>query len=475
MKQLFSVLIALSAILFSSCEKENPIVTAINLNQSEVEVYVGGTYQFEVSHVSSDAPTPKYKWAIEGEADYRPSTVAKIDDKGLMTALKEGEAIVKVSTTEVGDAGGQPFVATCRVKVKPIAAAGIKLNKNTLTLKSGETEQLSYTISPENTTYKDVEWKSSDEKVATVSPLGAVKATGVGEAVITVNAKKDQAVKAVCNVKVEPTQLEKIELNQYELIGDPGTNKQLTVIFYPENATNKNLIWKSSNEKVAVVNEHGLVTLKSTGSCEISATSEEGGFTAICQVTVNKVEVSTIMFLDGLTEICTGESKKLRYSVLPSGAVEEGLIWTSSDESIATVENGVVTGHAPGSVTIRVRNEKGSFSETTRVHIISSIQKNIEVSIELKPKPGYGPYAATDFICWVNNKNSEEVYLDHVDFYTTGGRITQFWWNYPIAGGKKNGVQEVLPYVPSGTKADIYISYGRESYVFTVDVIFPEN
>ncbi|WP_075556295.1 Ig-like domain-containing protein [Parabacteroides timonensis] len=476
MKHSIYILIAFATILFYSCQKDDPIVTAISLDKSEIEIYVGETYQFEVSHISSDAPTPKYKWEVADYIDYRPAGVAKVTDSGLLTALKEGETEVKVSTTEVGDANGQPFVATCRVKVKPVAAAGIKLNKNTLTLKSGETEQLSYTISPENTTYKDVEWKSSDEKVATVSPLGVVKATGIGEAVITVNAKKDQAVKAVCNVKVKPTQLEKIELNQYELIGDPGTNKQLTVIFYPENATNKNLIWKSSNEKVAVVNEYGLVTLKSTGSCEISATSEEGGFTAICLVTVNKVEVSTIMFLDGLTEISTGESKKLRYSVLPSGAVEEGLIWTSSDESIATVENGVVTGHAPGSVTIRVRNEKGSFSETTRVHIISSIQKNIEVSIELKPKPGYGPYAATDFICWVNNKNSEEVYLDHVDFYTTtGGRLAQFWWNFPIPGGTEKGVQETLPYVPSWTNADIHISYNGESYVFTVDVVFPEN
>lgn len=474
MKQSIYILIAFATILFYSCQKDDPIVTAISLDKSEIEIYVGETYQFEVSHISSEAPTPKYKWEIADFIDYRPTGVAKVTDSGLVTALKEGETEVKVSTTEIGDANGQPVVATCRVKVKPVAAAGIKLNKTELTLKSGETEQLSYTISPENTTYKDVEWKSSDEKVATVSPLGVVKAIGVGEAVVTVNAKKDQAIKAVCNVKTEAMPLEGIELDHNELVGDPGLNMQLTAVFHPENATNKNLIWKSSNERVATVNEYGLVTLISTGSCEISATSEEGGFTAICLVTVNKVEVSTIMFLDGLTEISTGESKKLRYLVLPSGAVEEGLIWTSSDESIATVENGVVTGHAPGSVTIRVRNEKGSFSETTHVNVVSAIQKNIEVSIELKPKPGYGPYAATDFICWVNNKNSEEVYLSHVDFYTHV-RLAQWWWNWPIPGGSKKGVQETLQYVPSDLKADIYISYGRESYVFTVDVVFPEN
>jgi len=474
MKQSIYILIAFATILFYSCQKDDPIVTAISLDKSEIEIYVGETYQFEVSHISSEAPTPKYKWEIADFIDYRPTGVAKVTDSGLVTALKEGETEVKVSTTEIGDANGQPFVATCRVKVKPVAAAGIKLNKTALTLKSGETEQLSYTISPENTTYKDVEWKSSDEKVATVSPLGVVKAIGVGEAVVTVNAKKDQAIKAVCNVKTEAMPLEGIELDHNELVGDPGLNMQLTAVFHPENATNKNLIWKSSNERVATVNEYGLVTLISTGSCKISATSEEGRFMAVCQVTVNKVEVSTIMFLDGLTEISTGESKKLRYLVLPSGAVEEGLIWTSEDETIATVENGVVTGHTPGAVTIRVRSEKGSFSETTQVNVVSAIQKNIEVSIELKPKPGYGPYAATDFICWVNNKNSEEVYLSHVDFYTHV-RLAQWWWNWPIPGGSKQGVQETLQYVPSGLKADIYISYGRESYVFTVDVVFPEN
>lgn len=123
------ILIAFATILFYSCQKDDPIVTAISLDKSEIEIYVGETYQFEVSHISSEAPTPKYKWEVADFIDYRPAGVAKVTDNGLLTALKEGETEVKVSTTEIGDANGQPFVATCRVKVKPVAAAGIKLIK----------------------------------------------------------------------------------------------------------------------------------------------------------------------------------------------------------------------------------------------------------------------------------------------------------------------------------------------------------
>lgn len=278
MKHSIYILIAFATILFYSCQKDDPIVTAISLDKSEIEIYVGETYQFEVSHISSDAPTPKYKWEVADYIDYRPAGIAKVTDSGLLTALKEGETEVKVSTTEVGDANGQPFVATCRVKVKPVAAAGIKLNKNTLTLKSGETEQLSYTISPENTTYKDVEWKSSDEKVATVSPLGVVKGKKGGNTTITVSIK-NTSITASCDVLIEPINATEIKIESKSTSMFINETQLLNYFVYPEYAENIKVKWTSSAPEIVSIDQNGKCTALKEGKSIITLSSDDGTLT----------------------------------------------------------------------------------------------------------------------------------------------------------------------------------------------------
>ncbi len=285
MKHSIYILIAFVTILFYSCQKDVPIVTAISLDKSEIEIYVGETYQFEVSHVSSEAPTPKYKWEVADFINYRPAGVAKVTDSGLLTALKEGETEVKVSTIDVGDANGQPFVATCRVKVKPVVAAGIKLNKNTLTLKSGETEQLSYTITPENTTYKDVEWKSSDEKVVTVSSVGVVKGNRAGNTTITVTIK-NTSITASCDVSVEPVYATKIQIEAKSTSMFVNETQQLNYSVYPEYAEDIKVKWTSSDPEILSIDQNGKCTALKEGKGIITLLTEDGTLTDQIEIIV---------------------------------------------------------------------------------------------------------------------------------------------------------------------------------------------
>lgn len=285
MKHSIYILIAFATILFYSCQKDDPIITAISLDKSEIEIYVGETYQFEVSHISSEAPTPKYKWEVTDFINYRPAGVAKVTDTGLLTALKEGETEVKVSTTEVGNANGQPFVATCRVKVKPVAAADIKLNKNTLTLKSGETEQLSYTISPENSTYKDVEWKSSDEKVATVSPAGVVKGKKGGNTTITITIK-NTSITASCDVSVEPVNPTEIKIEAKYTSMLINETQLLNYSVYPGYAENVKVKWASSAPEVLSIDQNGKCTALKEGKSIITLSSDDGVLTDRIEILV---------------------------------------------------------------------------------------------------------------------------------------------------------------------------------------------
>ena len=421
MKQSIYILIAFATILFYSCQKDDPIVTAISLDKSEIEIYVGETYQFEVSHISSEAPTPKYKWEVADFIDYRPAGVAKVTDSGLLTALKEGETEVKVSTTEIGDANGQPFVTTCRVKVKPVTAAGIKLNKTALTLKSGETEQLSYTISPENTTYKDVEWKSSDEKVATVSPLGVVKAIGVGEAVVTVNAKKDQAIKAVCNVKIEAMPLNGITLNKENISAVAGDSIQLSITFDPVSATNKNVKWSSSDTKVATVDEAGMVHIIYPGSCEITAMSEEGNYTAVCKVEVREVPIESLYLSESNLEMGRGEQITLAVQVYPENATIKDLTWESLTPDIVKVDQkGNITALEEGEGSIRIMTSDGKHSVKCRIKVVNPIIKNVEISTNFSGAIIEGTYIGTVW-CHVRNNNSYPIHVSYLDIVPTSG------------------------------------------------------
>ncbi len=132
-----------------------------------------------------------------------------------------------------------------------------------------------------------------------------------------------------------------------------GQTKTLNAVLSPVEPTNDNVIWASDNEDVAKVDENGVVTAISAGTANITVTTEDGGYTAACAVTiVDAVPVTAI----NLPETATMEAltiKTLVATVVPETATTKALNWTSSNDEIATVdENGNVTAYKNGEVTI---------------------------------------------------------------------------------------------------------------------------
>ena len=139
-----------------------------------------------------------------------------------------------------------------------------------------------------------------------------------------------------------------------------GQSETLTATVEPGNATNKNVTWQSSNAQVATV-ENGKVTAVAAGTATIYATAADGsGKTATCTVTV-LVPVSSVTMSRGSLRIYEGRSYSLSATVSPADAADKSIVWSSSDESIATVDqDGKVTGKAPGVCTIYARAADGS-------------------------------------------------------------------------------------------------------------------
>lgn len=250
-------------------------VTGVTLDKDSASLRIGEeTLQLNAVVEPSDASDKSLLWTSSEPG------VASVSETGLVTPLAPGEALITVTTVDGG------FSATCSVTVvQPVLS--ITLNETSININPDMTFELVAQINPDNASDKTLEWKSSDETVATVDQNGVVTGveTGVGrEAVITVTSK-DSGVSATCVVRVTKDVVG-VELDcQYKRI-EAGKEFQLTAIITPSDATNRNVSWKSSAEGVARVDAGGKVTAVAAGTAIITVTTEQNGYTATCKVVV---------------------------------------------------------------------------------------------------------------------------------------------------------------------------------------------
>jgi uncharacterized protein YjdB len=147
------------------------------------------------------------------------------------------------------------------------------------------------TIIPSNATNQTVVWTSSNNAIATVDATGKVNAIAAGSATVTITTE-DGGKTAICAVTVSAISIPvtSVSLNKTSLSLTEGGNETLTATVLPSNATNKNVTWSSSNSAIATVDNNGKVTALAAGTAIITATTQDGGFTATCNITVEKVE-----------------------------------------------------------------------------------------------------------------------------------------------------------------------------------------
>ncbi|NLM28067.1 MAG: hypothetical protein GX211_07815 [Clostridiaceae bacterium] len=200
--------------------------------------------------------------------------------------------VISVSSAELGVAPEGTVIKASggilSVSVSGIPVTGVSLDKTTLTLSEiGQSKTLTATVEPADATNKNVTWSTSNPSVAVVDN-GVVTAVGEGTAVITVTTE-DGGFTADCTVTVTidtTVPVEGVSLDKTSLyLTKIGQSAQLTATVEPANATNKNVTWSSSNTDVAVV-EDGVVTAVGNGEAIITVTTEDGGKTATCTVTV---------------------------------------------------------------------------------------------------------------------------------------------------------------------------------------------
>lgn len=330
---------------------------AIKISDSRLSLEEGEEATLTASVFPSDATQSTLTWRSD-----KPE-VATVDQDGNVRAVKAGVAVITVSVSET-------VFETCTVTVVS-RVTGISFDVDELEILPGESHQLKVTVLPENASVPDVNWSSDNAKVAKVSDTGLVTGLSAGEATIHA-VTKDGGKMATCLVKVgtpvSGISLSKSSASMY--VGDSPL--ALTAAITPSNASDKSVVWSSSDASVASVTAgSGLdatVTPVAAGTATITVSTQDGKFSASCVLTVMQHVTGVSISKSSLT-LYTGQTETLSAQVKPDDATDTRLTWSSSDKTVATVANGLVTALKAGSTQIRVTSFEGGFQDVCNLTV----------------------------------------------------------------------------------------------------------
>lgn len=321
------------------------VATAVKLDVSKLDLKTGGYYYIKTTLTPKDSTDNGLVW------ESSDTKVATVDDDGKVVAKDAGSAIIMVRT----EAGG---VAYCQVNVtQPVAS--LMLNFSEKTIFKNTKFNLEVSITPSTASNLTVNWKTSNAKIASVTKNGEVTGLTGGTAIITCTTV-DGGFIATCVVTVrEPVTKVTLDYETYNL--GIGKTFKLTATVSTDTATNQGVIWTSSNDAVATVNQKGKVTGKKAGYATITAMALDGSeVEASCEVRI-VTPVESVTINDNYVTLFVGEVSNLKATIRPKNATYKTAVWTSSDPSVAIVDDdGVVTALKAGTTTISATTQDNS-------------------------------------------------------------------------------------------------------------------
>jgi len=333
-------------------------VTGVALDIESKEMYVGENYRLTYLITPRDASTPEVIWSSTN------TSVVQVDNTGMLTANGVGQAEIIIKTVD----GFHMDLCTIVVKQKP---TDVKLSVSELIMNAGEYFYLDPVLTPANSTKEGLIWESVDPDIATVSSSGRVAAKEGGQTLIMV--KTEGGATAYCKLTVLEAVV-KVELDIKETLIDVGDEITLSPIFFPATASDTTVLWTSSNDNVAVVNQDGEVTGIAGGVAVIQCETYDGGYNAFCIVTVYE-EVTEVKIVPEQYKLGLGKTYQLKTSVTGPNATNKDVEWVSSDESVVTVdEKGRIKGISLGYATITAIALDGSGAEgTCEIRVVTEV------------------------------------------------------------------------------------------------------
>ena len=400
------------------------LIESLKISASKINMAIGKSYTIKFK--AQPYNTTMYDFTFTSS----DTSVAIVNENGVIKAVGEGTAVIKVKSKVAGVSDSVKVVVykysnttkkdttttktttkttttnTSKKKNTTLAdtetyykSTAVKLSSTSLTLEVGASSKLSATVEPSNAS-QSVNWTSSNTTIATVSN-GVV--TGLKAGTVNIIATSIDGVTSICKVtvktttKVTETQKEGIDLGVDKYTMEVGDTKQFTVSYYLPSGSSKSVVWTSSNKDIAEVTSDGVVSAKKKGSCVIKVASANDKYsdyvTLVVKDATSVIQLTSITFDKSSYSGSIGSTVTLKPVLNPNNATNRFLTWTTSNRNVATVDStGLVTFVGTGTATITASNGTVSASVKVTSQYIEESSVSIEESSEITLTVGATKY-----------------------------------------------------------------------------------
>ena len=490
---------ALTALLCFTAVSPALAANVFVFTEKAVTLYEGETAQTTLQREGS--------YEGDGEITYSSSrpAVAEVSPDGTVTAAGKGQTVIAANLIRNGKRVGraQMTVTVIRaVKKVTLNTAGLAVyapddpmvaglleaptDKQVIVLPAGSGVNLTTTCTPEDASNRSISYTTSDAGVARISGR-AMKAVQRGECDLTVASVQNPEVTETFRVLVTQP-VKKVEINSGERKVAAGSQIQLTAECSPENASIRSVVWTSKNPAVATVDENGVVTGMKRGSVTINAAAADGSRAGV-NVTITVTQpVTGISFAEAAIPVIVGRTATAKVTVLPADASDKGVLWSSSDDSIATVQNGRITGRKAGTCTVTCTSRSDPDVSSSVTVNVSQLVTKIECTNspeEMKLLVGQGvatvwnvlPDDATNKGLTFKSNHPKVVQVDSSGYVTAMGRGTGTIVATAADGSRKQGTVKVTVIQPvTGVKMQRNLYYVQRGWGANIRaVVEPRN
>ncbi len=347
-------------------EVKQPVVS-VKIKETLTSLNVDDEFTLTAIITPEDANNQNVSWSSSN------SDVLSINEDGLLKALKKGSATITVTT----DDGGHTDNISIEVK-QPVM--GIEVSYDLLTLNVEDTFQLYATVLPTNANNQDVDWSSNHPEIVSVDEHGLLTAKTKGIAVISVvtvegNYKKEVTVEVKLPIETFNLELEALTLNV-------GASEKLILNITPEDASDRDVVWSSSDLNVVTVDEDGILNAVSKGEATITVKTVNDSHSDSILITVLQ-PAAGVKINESLTSLEIDEVFQLSAKVLPEDASNQTLIWSSSHPNVIQVDDeGNLSAISKGIATITVLIEGTDFKDEITIEVIQPVS-DIKINEEL--------------------------------------------------------------------------------------------
>lgn len=320
-------------------------VSSLKLDQNNVVLRPKESVQLQENIQPANATDKSVSWKSDNPA------VASVDEKGRVTALKNGTAVISAVMKN-------GLRAECKITVK-VAVDYVQLDSTYKDVYVTQTGQLNATVYPEDAANKKVKWRSTNTSVVSVDQTGHYKALKSGFAYIYATSEDNEHIERFCEINVNVPPVE-VNIQESSLNLKRGQSYQLNYTAYSPTGVDVAFKWESVDPKIASVNQKGVITALREGVISITLNSSYYNGGDMVLVTVTN-PVSALKMNKTSANMTKGSYLQLSASVSPSDASNKGLTWTSSNKNILTVSSsGKVYAKGFGTATITAQAKDGS-------------------------------------------------------------------------------------------------------------------